>query len=673
MRSSGMRVLQWLAGSAIVAFAARSLARNWSDLRSQPLEWRVEPGWLLLSAVVVWLMYALLVVAWRTMLAGWGQRHGRMDRGPDLDGLEPGQVPARQGLGSRRHGAHGAARRHRTVGRHGVGRRAAGARRRHRRRRRRAHGARGARGRAPRLRGHPRPARGRRGRGRRTAAVAAAAHGACSTLRRQTPRRGARRPPPVSSSASSPMPWRGSAMARALWLLARGLFPGVASRAPGWRSAVFTASYLAGFLARSLRRARRARGLFILMLQGPLGIGAATALALASRLLLTVTEFGAAVPFLVSPQGRARAHPDSSSAARVRAPSSRRRSRGRSFWLAALTLCWPMLAGQFLVAATTSTSPGTRSGCSAPRCSRRRDISPSGIRTCSAGCRTSRPMHGDIFYPTAWLRWFLPIDTAMTWASSPTSCWRASRMYALPAGAPRELDRGARRRPRLRAVGHRRLAGQPGTRRQVVRVGPRAAGAFSRCSAPCATRRPWGYGLLALTVGLCMLSPHYQMTYYLLVAAGLWTLYLVFLDPDRPAGLRWPRELALLFGAVLLGLAIAAIQVLPFLQYIPFSPRGTGGPSGGWELRRSSFSMPPEELDHHRAAAVQRRARGLLGPQLLQAAHRVSRRRGRGAGRPRAGRPQPAAHRAGARRRSRSCSCWSRSAATRRSTACGTK
>ncbi len=22
-------------------------------------------------------------------------------------------------------------------------------------------------------------------------------------------------------------------------------------------------------------------------------------------------------------------------------------------------------------------------------------------------------MHGDIFYPTAWLRWFLPIDTAM--------------------------------------------------------------------------------------------------------------------------------------------------------------------------------------------------------------------------------------------------------------------
>jgi hypothetical protein len=49
--------------------------------------------------------------------------------------------------------------------------------------------------------------------------------------------------------------------------------------------------------------------LFILMLQGPLGIGAATALAVASRLLLTLTEFGAAVPFLVLSQGRARVAP----------------------------------------------------------------------------------------------------------------------------------------------------------------------------------------------------------------------------------------------------------------------------------------------------------------------------------------------------------------------------
>jgi hypothetical protein len=47
-------------------------------------------------------------------------------------------------------------------------------------------------------------------------------------------------------------------------------------------------------------------GLFILMLQQPLGVAAATFLALASRLLLTVAELGAAVPFLAFPRRQAR-------------------------------------------------------------------------------------------------------------------------------------------------------------------------------------------------------------------------------------------------------------------------------------------------------------------------------------------------------------------------------
>jgi uncharacterized membrane protein YbhN (UPF0104 family) len=92
----------------------------------------------------------------------------------------------------------------------------------------------------------------------------------------------------------------------ALWCLARGLLPQSGLRLQA-SVAVFTASYLAGFLALFAPGGLGVReGLFILMLQGPLGIGAATALALASRLLLTITEFGAAVPFLVLPQGRTR-------------------------------------------------------------------------------------------------------------------------------------------------------------------------------------------------------------------------------------------------------------------------------------------------------------------------------------------------------------------------------
>jgi hypothetical protein len=115
--------------------------------------------------------------------------------------------------------------------------------------------------------------------------------------------------PPVAAVAfgivANVTAWLGYGVA--LWLLARGLLPRAGlGLLPA--IAVFTASYLAGFLALFAPGGIGVReGVFILMLQGPLGIGAASALAVASRLLLTVTELGAAVPFLVFPRGRPRA------------------------------------------------------------------------------------------------------------------------------------------------------------------------------------------------------------------------------------------------------------------------------------------------------------------------------------------------------------------------------
>jgi hypothetical protein len=73
-RRTWIRAGQWLIGLAIIGFAARSLLRNWEMLRSQPLHFELDPGWLALSVLLVWTMYAVLIVAWRTMLAGWGQR-----------------------------------------------------------------------------------------------------------------------------------------------------------------------------------------------------------------------------------------------------------------------------------------------------------------------------------------------------------------------------------------------------------------------------------------------------------------------------------------------------------------------------------------------------------------------------------------------------------------------
>ena len=144
-------------------------------------------------------------------------------------------------------------------------------------------------------------------------------------------------------------------------------------------------------------------------------------------------------------------------------------------------------------------------------------------------------------------------------------------MYALAPGAARRAGPGRWSAGcAYELTGHRRLAGPAGTRRQALRVGAGAAGVAG--AAP-GHPRPAALAATACwrsTVGLCMLSPHYQMTYYLLVAAGLWTLYLVLLRSGaarRARAGRWSSALA--FGAVLLGLAIAAIQVLPFLAVHP--------------------------------------------------------------------------------------------------------
>ena len=91
-------------------------------------------------------------------------------------------------------------------------------------------------------------------------------------------------------------------------------------------------------------------------------------------------------------------------------------------------------------------------------------------------------------------------------------------------------------------------------------------------------RRLEGYALLGLAVGLALLSPQYQTSQYALVGAGIFALYLTFGEPEglRPAD-RW-RGLALALVGVLLGFGLSLIQVLPFLHYIPFSPRaGTNG------------------------------------------------------------------------------------------------
>jgi glycosyltransferase 2 family protein len=298
-----IRAIQWLLGIAIVGFTVRSLVRNWDELRAQPLEWSIEPGWLVLSAVVVWLMYGLLIAAWRIMLTGWGRgldfwSAARIWTVSSLGKYVPGKVWAVAGMAV-------------MAQRAGVG---AG------------------------------PATGSAvilqvlaiGTGAAVAALTGwsslrtaypGAEGGLAVLLllsllvvvvllRPHSIRGLVRiaapeatvsltPPPGAVAfgiAANAIAWLGYGVA--LWLLARGVLPGAGlGLLPA--IAVFTASYLAGFLALFAPGGIGVReGVFILMLQGPIGIGAATVLAVASRLLLTLTELGAAVPFLLFPRGK---------------------------------------------------------------------------------------------------------------------------------------------------------------------------------------------------------------------------------------------------------------------------------------------------------------------------------------------------------------------------------
>jgi glycosyltransferase 2 family protein len=300
-----IRALQWLLGLAIVAFAVRSLVRNWDELQSQPLRWNVEPGWLVLSALVVWLMYALLIAAWRQMLSAWGRgldpwSAARIWTVSSLGKYLPGKIWAVAGMAV-------------MAQRAGIG-------------------AGPATGSAVILQllaiGTGVVVVGFTGWGAlravypgATAGLAVLLAGALGglgllvwppsmrrLLRLAAPEATEIRPPAAALGfgiVANLTAWLGYGVA--LWLLARGLLPAAGlDLLPA--IAVFTASYLAGFLALFAPGGIGVReGVFILMLQGPIGIGAATALAIASRLLLTVTELGAAVPFLLFPRGRASA------------------------------------------------------------------------------------------------------------------------------------------------------------------------------------------------------------------------------------------------------------------------------------------------------------------------------------------------------------------------------
>jgi hypothetical protein len=180
--------------------------------------------------------------------------------------------------------------------------------------------------------------------------------------------------------------------------------------------------------------------------------------------------------------------------------------------------------------------------------------------------------HGDVFYPMSFLRLLLPVDLVL-------GLWFV--IHTILAGVFAYLF--------LRRLGLSWLgAVVGGVAYQLSGIlislpGPGHDGKLAVSSllplallalhAAVRERRAWGYGLLSVVVALALLSPHVQMTYYLLLASGLYALYCAFGESDAEPATRRMTRLALALVAVGLGFGIAAPQLLPFLEYIPHSPR----------------------------------------------------------------------------------------------------
>src|SRR4029078_6839764 len=83
-----------------------------------------------------------------------------------------------------------------------------------------------------------------------------------------------------------------------------------------------------------------------------------------------------------------------------------------AFLLAALTLCWPMLGGGFLLGDYQYVA-GYGFRLFGAEMFRQTGHIPEWNPYLFGGLPYIAAQHGDIFYPTAWLRWVLPVDCAM--------------------------------------------------------------------------------------------------------------------------------------------------------------------------------------------------------------------------------------------------------------------
>jgi hypothetical protein len=203
-------------------------------------------------------------------------------------------------------------------------------------------------------------------------------------------------------------------------------------------------------------------------------------------------------------------------------------------------------------------------------------------------------MHGDIFYPTFILRMLMPTDAAMTWSFILHLFLAGLFSYYFVRAS------GFGFFPALFAGVAYMMSGQLASLVSPGHDGKLSVSALFPLTLWMLTLgmregKKWSWGVLALTVGLAVLSPHPQLLQYLLLASGAYTIYLA-VSVIRSRAVH-PRTVLGRMGmaliSVAIGGAIGAIQYMPVREYVKWSPRAGGLAD---YATATSFAWPTSEL-----------------------------------------------------------------------------
>ncbi len=299
MRRHWLRWAQGVLAIVVVVIVVLRLRHDWDEITAVPLSLTLRPLWLVASLAITWLMYAALVEGWRRIVTGWGQQldylpAARIWTIASLIALIPGRVWGIAGMAkmSERVGVRAGAAMAAAIVMQvlaigtGVGITALAV--------------------GPTLRRlHPQIGVAMAGLGAIIlVAILVVGHGGMLRwIWRLTGRDGEPPPPPgwgvlAGAVVINTVAWIGYGLA--FWTLARGILPDLSmpiSVAVG----AFAVSYIVGYLAVFTAGGLGVREVLLSALLAPsIGIAAAAALVIASRLMLTINQVGAATPFLLT-------------------------------------------------------------------------------------------------------------------------------------------------------------------------------------------------------------------------------------------------------------------------------------------------------------------------------------------------------------------------------------